>query len=238
MCPDATDLPDTQYALQLVGADRLRLNRAKSVDRPGPHQMLLRVEAVGLCFSDLKLLKQFADHPRKGPIVRGIDPAVLAEIPSYVPGDAPTVPGHETVCRIVAVGDQVRHHRLGERVTVQADYRPFRTAGSNAAFGYNFEGALQEYFIADERIVVEPDTQQRYLIGVPDDLSASAVALVEPWACVENSYVTAERRTVKAGGQLLVAAEAQADIAGLAECFSPDGPPGGVTALCARPDQV
>ena len=238
MCSNAANVPDTQYALQLVGADRLRLNRDKPVSRPGPHQLLLRVEAVGLCFSDLKLLKQFADHPRKGPIISGIDPGVLAEIPSYVPGDAPTVPGHETVCRIVAVGDKVRHHRLGQRVTVQADYRPFHTAGSNAAFGYNFEGALQEYFIADERIVVQPDTQQRYLIDAPDELSASAIALVEPWACVENSYVTAERQTIKAGGQLLVVAEAGAELVGLAECFSPDGATARIAALCAGSDQL
>jgi hypothetical protein len=27
--------------------------------------MLAKVEAVGLCFSDLKLLKQFSEHSRK-----------------------------------------------------------------------------------------------------------------------------------------------------------------------------
>ena len=87
-------LPATQFAVQLVGPDRLVLNRAKPVLHPGPHQVLAQIEAVGLCFSDLKLLKRFADHPRKGPVVSGLDPKILAEIPSYVPGDLPTVPGH------------------------------------------------------------------------------------------------------------------------------------------------
>ncbi|MFC1634824.1 alcohol dehydrogenase, partial [Planctomycetota bacterium] len=64
-----TDLPETQYAVQLVGPDELVLNRSKKVPRPGNYQMLCRVEAVGLCFSDLKLLKQFSSHVRKGPLV-------------------------------------------------------------------------------------------------------------------------------------------------------------------------
>lgn len=82
-----TDLPERQYAVQLVGPDQLVLNRSKKVFRPGRHQILCRVEAVGLCFSDLKLLKQFSSHVRKSEIVSGIDLQVLGEIPSYVPGE-------------------------------------------------------------------------------------------------------------------------------------------------------
>ncbi len=101
------DLPETQYAVQLVGPDELVLNKSKEVFRPGRCQVLCRVEAVGLCFSDLKLLKQFSSHVRKSEIVSGIDPEIVAEIPSYVPGEAPTVPGHEAVVRIEAVGPGV-----------------------------------------------------------------------------------------------------------------------------------
>ncbi len=141
-----TKLPETQYAVQLVGPGALKLNTSKPVPKPGPHEILAKVEAVGLCFSDLKLLKQFDKHPRKTEIVGGIEPDVLKEMQSYVPGSLPTVPGHEVVCRIVAVGDQVKHHQVGQRCLVQTDYRQLPTAASsNAAFGYNFEGGLQEY---------------------------------------------------------------------------------------------
>jgi D-arabinose 1-dehydrogenase-like Zn-dependent alcohol dehydrogenase len=71
-------------------------------------------------------------------VVGGLAPEVLAGIQSYVPGPKPTVPGHEVSCRIVAVGSEVRHHRIGERCLVQTDYRGLPTAGSCAAFGYNF----------------------------------------------------------------------------------------------------
>ena len=226
-------LPEVQHALELVGAGRLRLNGTKPVRRPGPHQILARVEATGLCFSDLKLLRQFSDHARKSEVVGGISKEVLAEIPSYVPGDKPTVPGHETVCRIVAVGDKVTRHKPGERCLVQTDYRALRTASSNAAFGYNFEGGLQEYVLMDERVVIDPETDRRYLIPVDDRLSAAALCLVEPWACVEDSYVSIERRTLKAGGRTLVVAEAGHGIVGLAESCSPDGKPVALSAVCA-----
>ncbi len=237
MSHTSDSLPKTQNAVQLIGRDRLLLNTSKPVPRPGPHQILARIEATALCFSDLKLLKQFSDHARKGEIVHGIAQDVLSEIPSYVPGDKPTVPGHETVCRIVAVGEKVRHHAPGERYLVQADYRWLSTRGSRAAFGYNFEGGLQEYVLMDERVVIDPATDQRYLLPVGEELSAAGVCLVEPWACVEDSYVTVERRTVKAGGKLLAVAEAGHAVAGVAESFSPDGKPAELTGVCREDAQ-
>ncbi|MCX7887499.1 MAG: alcohol dehydrogenase catalytic domain-containing protein [Verrucomicrobiae bacterium] len=196
-------IPKTQRAVQLVGPDRLILNEAKVVPMPGPYQVLCKVEVCGLCFSDLKLLKQFNSHLRKCEIVSGLDPQVLAEIPSYVPGDKPTVPGHETVVRVVAAGEKVRHARVGGRYLVQTDYRWLPTPGSCAAFGYNFEGALQEYVLMDERVITAPDGESM-LLPVPEDISASAIALVEPWACVENAYAQVQRRHPKDGGKRLV----------------------------------
>jgi threonine dehydrogenase-like Zn-dependent dehydrogenase len=231
-------LPESQYAVQLVGPSQLKLNTQKEVFKPGPTQILGKIEAVGLCFSDLKLLKQFSDHARKSEILTGLTPEVLGEIPSYVPGEKPTVPGHETVCRIVAIGDEVKHHKLGERCLVQTDFRALRTAAANGAFGYNFEGALQEYVLMDERVMMDPDSGERFLIPVGEELSASAVCLVEPWACVEDSYVNHERQTIKAGGQLLVVADAAHHIVGLDDAFSPDGPPAQISAVCEDESQT
>jgi len=203
-----SSLPKTQYAVQLVGPDKLILNKSKEVHRPGPHQILCRVEVVGLCFSDLKLLKQFAAHVRKSEIVSGIDLEILKDIPSYVPGESPTVPGHETVVIVEAVGPGIENFKTGERYLVQTDYRWLKTASSNAAFGYNFEGALQEYVLMDERVITSPEGNSM-LIPVSENLSASAVALVEPWACVEDAYASKERTSIKAGGQMLVVAETE-----------------------------
>jgi len=197
------DLPKTQYAVQLVGPDKLVLNKSKKVFPPGRHQILCRVEAVGLCFSDLKLLKQFSNHVRKSEIVSGIDLEILKEMPSYVPGEAPTVPGHETVVRIEAVGRGVKDFKPGQRFLVQTDYRWLRTASSNGAFGYNFEGALAEYVLMDERVITTPQGDSM-LLPVGEELSGSAVALVEPWACVEDAYASTERTGIKTDGRMLI----------------------------------
>ncbi len=210
-----TDLPATQHAILFTGPGQVTHNRAKPVPVPGPTQLVLKVEATGICFSDTKLLHAWTSHPRKGPVLGGVAPEVLAEISSYTPGDQPSTPGHECCARIVAVGSDVRHHTLGERVLVQADYRHLPTKGANAAFGYNFEGGLQEYVLLDERMILDPVTGERFLIPVEEGPSGSAVALLEPWACVEKSYSTRERQTLLAGGRLLVAVEAGAPLEGL-----------------------
>lgn len=195
-------IPSKQRAVQLVGPDQLALNPSKDVFQPGDYQILGKVEVTGLCFSDLKLLKQFSGHVRKSDVITGLDPKILPEIPSYVPNEKPTVPGHETVVRIVKIGAKVKSVRVGDRRLVQTDYRWLRTANSASAFGYNFEGALQEYVLMDERVITSPDGESM-LLPAASDLSASAIALVEPWACVEDSYVVRERQQPKKGGKAM-----------------------------------
>ncbi len=205
-----TTIPTEQHAVLIVGVDQIEVVSDKAVDAIGPHQMLLQVEACGICFSDTKLLHAFDSHPRKSGVVAGLTEAELAEIPSYKPGSLATVPGHEPVGRIVAVGTSVTHWSVGDRVLVQADWKHLRTARSNGAFGYNFEGALQEYVVIDERCVVSPDGE-KFLLPVAEGPSAAAVGLIEPWATVEAAYASKERRGLLAGGSLLVVAEPDAD---------------------------
>jgi threonine dehydrogenase-like Zn-dependent dehydrogenase len=224
----ATTIPKQQRALQLVGSDQLLINENKHVFEPGPHQVLGRVEVAGLCFSDLKLLKQFTGHPRKSEIVAGLDKSVLGEMPNYVPGGKPTVPGHETVVRVVAVGDRVKTAQVGGRYLVQTDYRWLPTTGSASAFGYNFEGALQEYVLMDERVIIAPDGESM-LIPVPEDLSSSALALVEPWACVEDAYVDKQRQTLQTNGKMLVVGDMQVEPGQLDNLFRRYGKPADIT---------
>ena len=123
-----TQIPTTQHAIQIVGVDEVVVNPAKPVDPVGPHQVLLQVEACGICFSDTKLLHAFDQHPRKSGLTGGLSADQLAEIPSYRPGSQPTVPGHEPVGRVVAVGEQIGSFELGDRVLVQADWKHLPTA--------------------------------------------------------------------------------------------------------------
>jgi D-arabinose 1-dehydrogenase-like Zn-dependent alcohol dehydrogenase len=202
----------TQRAVELVGADELELDVDKPIPTPGDRQILARVEAVGLCYSDVKLLRQFDKHPRKSMVVAGIEADALAAMPHYVPGLAPTVPGHEAVVRIVECGSNVASCKPGDRVLVQTDYRWLPTAKSNAAFGYNFEGALQDYVLFDERVTTAPDGSSM-LMQAPETLSASAVALCEPWACVEDAYCDEQRRVIDGAHRTLVVFEGEGAVA-------------------------
>ena len=231
-----SQIPATQHAIQIVAADEIALNEAKPVPEPGPTQILVKIEATGICFSDTKLLHAFTAHPRKGEVRTFLSAEELAGIPSYVPGDAPTVPGHEACGRVVAVGSEVKHHRVGDRALVQTDYRHMLTAGSNASFGYNFEGALQQYVLMDERVIIDPETGERFLIPVSEEPSASAVGLLEPWACVERAYATEERGTLLAGGALLVVADGGHAIEGLDALIAASAP-GSITAVADDEDQ-
>ena len=51
--------------------------------------------------------------------------------------------------------------------------------------------------------------RSRYSVGRPVAFSASALALCEPWACVEDAYVDTQRQKLKADGKMLVASRPQ-----------------------------
>src|SRR5208283_2599116 len=112
-------IPLTQTAVQLIGSDQLSLNTTKPVFRPNDHQILGKVECVGLCFSDMKLLHQFDQHVRKGPVLAQLGEEVLRDIPSYVPDEKPTVPGHEVVIRVLEKGAGVKTVEVGKRYLIQ-----------------------------------------------------------------------------------------------------------------------
>lgn len=222
-------LPKTQHAVQFTGKKTAVVNPEMPVYPVGPNQLMVKVEACGICFSDIKLINAFDDHPRKSEVVRGLNPDQLAAIPSYKPGDMPVVPGHEPVGTIVQVGENVKSHKVGERVLIQTDYRHLPTAASNAAFGYNFDGALQEYTLMDEGVIVDPDDVS-FLIPVSDKPSASAVALIEPWACVEAAYKWDERQTLREGGKLLIVLDEGREVNGVEELVA-ESKPGWTTTI-------
>ena len=137
--------------------------------RPGPHELLSRIDAVGLCFSDVKVLRQGNKHPR----ITGRD------LQKH-----PVIPGHETAITIVEVGDDLRDRfKIGERYLVQADvyYK-----GVNIAYGYQLPGGMAQYGIIGTEIL-EGD-EGCYLIPIAADMGYAEGALVEPWACVEAAY--------------------------------------------------
>ena len=67
------------------------------------------------------------------------------------------------------------------------------------------------------------------LLPVGEELSCSAIALVEPWACVEDAYVSRERRSIKAAGQMLVVTDSDIGKSVFENIFGQYGRPGQIT---------
>jgi len=140
--------------------------------------LIARVDACGLCFSDIKLITSGNAHPR----IEGRDLA-----------SNPTVPGHEVALTIVGVGDAWKDRfEPGSRYIIQADV--FYN-GKSTAFGYVIPGGLSQYVVIG-REVLEGD-EGCYLLPVRPETGYAEAALVEPWTCVIASYQIAARTDLK-----------------------------------------
>ena len=124
------------------------------VPRPGPEQILIAVEACGVCRTDLHL--------------------VDGELPDMV---LPMTPGHEIVGRVAAIGAAVDRWTIGQRVGVPwlgwtcGACRYCRAGQENlctqARFtGYQIPGGFAQYTLAD----------QRYCFALPEGPAAEELA--------------------------------------------------------------
>jgi len=158
----------------------------------GPDGLLVRHDACGLCFSDIKIIRLGGDHPR----LYGRN---LAR--------EPIVQGHEVSLTVVGVGENLRSRfRVGDRFVVQAD---IYYQGKNLAYGYMFVGGLAQYAVVGKE-VLEGD-EGCYLIPVDQEAGYTETALTEPWACVEAAYSVHHRTGVKEGGLVWIVGAGEGD---------------------------
>lgn len=160
------------------------------IPEPAADQLLVRVDAVGLCFSDVKLIKQGGDHPK----LYGRD--LKTE---------PTRLGHEVSVTVIAVGNDLASNYVpGQRLAIQPD---IYVDGVATAYGYTIPGGLIQYHLIGKEIL-DTDGGAGYLIPVDNTLGYAAAALSEPWACVEGAYMQRRRLEPAAGGTMLIVGSA------------------------------
>ncbi len=185
------------WLLKGAGVDKFGDNgKPDYIDFPSytEDDVIGRVGAVGICFSDVKLIKAGNDHPR----IKNRD---LVE--------NPVIPGHEVILTIVGVGEnRKKDFRIGERYIVQADvyYK-----GKSVAFGYVLPGGYSEYTVIGKEIL--DGDEGCYLIKVSESTGYAEAALVEPWACVVASYQIERRRTPQPSGVMFVGGFGKGQIA-------------------------
>ncbi len=131
---------------------------------PAADEVLIEVEACGICGSDVQIINVPAGHPSTPPVIIG----------------------HEFVGRVQAIGTAVSDVSLGLRVVVDPDpkcgacdsCRAGRPANCTniVALGVYRDGALAS-------LVTAPANS---IYPIADHVSAEMAALVEPLACVVN----------------------------------------------------
>jgi L-iditol 2-dehydrogenase len=165
----------------MYGTHDIRLEEVP-VPEPGPREVLVEIEAVGVCGSDVHYYEE-------------------GRIGSFVVRE-PLILGHESMGTIVALGEGVTKHEVGERVALEPGV-PDGTCRECRAGRYNLcpnvrffatppiDGAFANYVAIHEDFAFE----------LPDNLSDDAGALMEPlsvgiWSC--------RKASIKAGDHVLV----------------------------------
>ncbi|NMO56438.1 zinc-binding dehydrogenase [Actinoplanes sp. TBRC 11911] len=102
-----------------------------------------------------------------------------------IPFRFPVIPGHEWSAEVVRTGRAVKHLGVGARVVGEC------VIGTDH-FGFSISGAAAEFFVAKES----------WLHELPDNLSWTQGALVEPFSC--GYYATVRADDVDASDTVLV----------------------------------
>jgi L-iditol 2-dehydrogenase len=158
-------------AARLFGPNDLRVQDIP-VPEPGPGEVLLRTASASVCGTDIRMLKH--GH-------------------AFATPEAPLVIGHEMAGFVEKLGAGVSGYHVGQRVCVAPNYNPVSSrltvAGDGhldpgyRALGIHEDGAFAE-FVRIPALAV----QQGNIFPIPDHVSFTEAALVEPMACVYNAY--------------------------------------------------
>lgn len=170
-------VPGEMRALVLDGAGFGNLAvRTVPVPQPGPRQLLVRVDAAGICTSLIKLIEQGSGH------------SLLYDwdIERF-----PIILGDEGSVTIAQVGTELADaYEVGRRCVVQpaVDHPPvnhrerYRDGGKGVgkvALGYTLPGHLAEYML-----ITEEALESRCVLPLPDrSLPFAHAAISEPISC-------------------------------------------------------
>ena len=150
----------------------------------GPDELLIRHDACGLCFSDIKVISQGQSHPR---IYKDMQ-------------KEPVVLGHEVSMTVIGVGANLQdHYKVGDRLSMEPE---IFVKGRALAYGYWFQGGLSQYSVLGPEFY--NNDHGNNLIKIDQERGYAEIGLAEPWACVVAAYTLKYRTSIKAGGTLWV----------------------------------
>lgn len=184
------DSPKSTWAWNIYGAGIEKFGRAGQpeqfpVPEPDDDQILVRIDCVGMCFSDVKIIKQGRNHPKLYNRDLENDPSRL---------------GHEVALTVIKVGKRLRDtYQPGQKLAVQPD---IYQNGKSTAYGYTIPGGLIQYHLIGSEMF---DTDAGVcLLPVGDSMGYAEASLLEPWGCVVAAYTQRRRLEPQSGGTMWV----------------------------------
>ncbi|MCW2608108.1 MAG: alcohol dehydrogenase [Frankiales bacterium] len=163
-----TTVPTTMRAARFDAAAKTLIVQDVPVPQPGPGEVLVKVEACGICLSDVHLIE------------------------GTLPGPVPVVtPGHEAAGTIAVLGEGVQGWQVGDRVVMAGGRQcgscamchrgRFEECEAFEIMGFNYDGAWAQYVI----------TSFGGMASVPDDLPLEracvlADAVATPYAALTD----------------------------------------------------
>ncbi len=184
------DVPEEGWAWNLYGAGEENMGKGDGpellpVPEPGADQMLVRIDSVGLCFSDVKILRAGGSHPK-------LYDRDLAQEPTRL--------GHEVSLTVIEVGEELQDRfHPGQRLAVQPD---IYQDGRSTAYGYTVPGGLIQYHLMGSEMLDTDDGP--CLLPIPDSMGYAEASTLEPWGCVMAAYTQRRRLEPKAGGVMWI----------------------------------
>jgi L-iditol 2-dehydrogenase len=161
-------IPKTMKAWVLGNPEELALVE-KPVPEPGPAEVLVRVDAIAVCATDIEILKH----------------GVPAMLDGELPFNRGFTPGHEYMGTIVRLGPTVDDFQIGDRIAVEVHAGCGRCprcregmytsclnygwrAKGHRANGFSTDGGFAEYAVNNVNTMVH----------VPDDMSDEEATLI------------------------------------------------------------
>src|SRR5688572_6413056 len=155
---------------------------------PGPHEVLIRVNSVGICGSDT----HYYEHGRIGRFVV----------------ERPIILGHEASGVIEAVGERVIGRSVGERVSIEPGV-PDLSCPQCLAGRYNLCPEMRFFATPpiDGAFTEQVVVHAAFAHPVPDTISDDAAALLEPlsvgiWACRKGRVGPGSRVLITGAGPI------------------------------------
>ena len=186
--PDAVPEANLAWNMYGTGVESIGKDNAPEtfeVPSPNADQMLVRVDSVGMCFSDVKLIRQGGNHPK---------------LYNRDLSKEPTRLGHEAAITVIEVGENLREqYAPGQRLAVQPD---IYQNGKSTAYGYTIPGGLIQYHLIGAEML-ETDAGA-CLLPLEGDPGYAESSLLEPWGCVMAAYTQRRRLVPKADGVMWI----------------------------------